>query len=253
MSAPTPWSWRRRAALAALPAGGLWLAGCAAPTPLGPAPTPAAGIGPEAADAPWPPLQLPEGGRRWRLDAAGSRLRMAVFRAGPAARLGHHHLIEAGAATGVLAMPSTSLAGAAGEIVVSLAALRLDEPAWRREAGGEFNERPVSDDDIAATRRNLLSLMQADAHPQVRVRLLQLAGTAPHVVATVALQMAGRTREQRVALAWHEAEAERVLRIAARLPLSLRAFGLVPPSVLGGLLSVADDVVLDAQLQFLAG
>lgn len=195
-----------------------------------------------------PPLRPPEGGRHWRLDLAHSRLRIVVFRAGPAARLGHHHLIEAGDADGALWLPERGIADAQGEIRVPLAALRLDEAAWRRDAGGEFDERPVGDDDIAATRRNLLALLQADAHPQVLLRLRQLGGSAPHVVATLALQIAGRLSEQRVALDWRERDGS--LHVSGRLPLSLRALGLVAPSVLGGLLSVADDVVLDAQLRF---
>lgn len=223
---------RRRTLLA----GPALLAGCASPPATAPDAEPA-------------PLQLPPGGRAYRLDAEASRLRIVAFRAGPAARLGHHHLIEAGAASGRLWLPAQGgFAGAQGEIELPLQALRLDEPAWRREAGGEFDERPLSAEDIAATRRNLLALLQAEAHPRVRLRLLRLAGTPPHAVASLQLQIAGRRSTHSLALDWRS-EGEG-LRIAGRLPLSLQALGLQAPSVLGGLLAVADEVVLDALLSF---
>lgn len=187
------------------------------------------------------------GGRRWRLDATASRLRAVVFRDGAMARrVGHHHILEAGAAEGWLWLPDEGLDGAAGEIALPLDALRIDEPAWRREAGGEFDEKPLEPEAIAATRRNLLASLQAEAHPQLRLQLLQLGGAAPWWTARLRVQLAGGQAEQSVALAVQRTPER--LRLQARVALSQRALGLTPFSVLGGLLAVADALVLEGEL-----
>lgn len=188
----------------------------------------------------------PTGGRLWRLDAAASRLRAVAFRAGAAARLGHHHLLEAGEVRGLLWLPAQGLAGAEGEIALPLAALQLDEPAWRREAGGEFDEKPLSDEDRAATRRNLLRSLQAERHPELRLRLLHLVGAAPWWAAELQLTLAGRSSRHRIALQV-QSIAER-LQVDGRLLLRHSDHGLAPFSILGGLLAVADEILVDARL-----
>jgi hypothetical protein len=192
------------------------------------------------------PLQAPAGARLYRLDASASNLRAVAFRAGSLARLGHHHLIEASEAEGRLWLPAQGLAGAQAELRLPLAALRLDEPAWRREAGGEYDERAVSAQDIEGTRRNLLAALRADAHPLLQLQLRRLAGAAPHVVAELVLSLAGRVSEHRAALSWRvEPEG---LQIAGQLALSLKALGVQTPQVLGGLLAVDDALLLAFRL-----
>lgn len=223
---------RRRALLAA----GM-LAGCAA----APRTDEAASIG--LLDRP-----PPTGGRLWRLDASTSRLRAVAFRAGAAARLGHHHLLEAREARGLLWLPAQGLAGAEGEIAVPLAALQLDEPAWRREAGGEFDEKPLSDEDRAATKRNLLASLQAERHPELRLQLRRLGGAAPWWHAELAVQLAGRTALHRAAL--RVQTSDDALQLDGRLLLRQSEHELQPFSVLGGLLAVADEILIDAMLRW---
>lgn len=188
----------------------------------------------------------PAGGRLWQLDPAASRLRAVAFRAGTAARLGHHHLLEAAEARGRLWLPAQGLSGAEGEIAIPLASLQLDDPAWRREAGGEFDEKPLSDEDRAATRRNLLRSLQAERHPELRLQLRQLGGALPWWHAELHVQLAGRSALHRVALRVQRAEDR--LQLDGRLLLRHRDHGLQPFSVLGGLLAVADEVLVDALL-----
>jgi hypothetical protein len=192
----------------------------------------------------------PTGGRLWRLDASASRLRIVAFRGGTAARLGHHHLLEAGDAQGALWLPAQGLAGAQGELRTRLDALVLDDPRWRAEAGGEFNEKPLDAEAIAATRRNLLSPqgLNAAAHPEVRLQLVQLTGAAPWWAATVAVTLAGRTHTHHVALSVaHDAQQ---LRLQGRLVLRHTDHGLTPFTILGGLLAMQDEVLLDTDLRW---
>lgn len=223
---------RRRLSLLALA-----LAGCAELAPPAPA---AQGL--SLGD-------LPSGGRLWKAETAASTLRIVAFRGGAlGARLGHHHLLQAERFEAALWLPETGLAGARGEIRVALEDLRLDEPAWRAAAGGEFNEKPVDAAAIEATRRNLLSAQGLDAarHPQVRIELLGLSGAAPWWVAELRLTLAGRSQDYRIALEVRP-EAAR-LRLRGRLPLRHSDHGLQAFSVAGGLLTVQDAVVLDFDL-----
>lgn len=228
---------RRRLVTAGLLAG--TVAGCTS-TPRVGAPAPA---GP-----PGLPVEPPSGGRRWRLDASASRLRFVVFRGGAAARLGHHHIAQAGDASGWLWLPAQGQDGAQGRIDVPLAALRLDEPAWRQAAGGEFDEKPVSDEDRAATLRNLQRALQAEAHPWVSLQLLALGGSPPWWVADLALHAAGRSARLRSALAVRAEHGGWLTQ--GLLALRHSDLGLTPFSVLGGLLAVREELVLDFQLRW---
>jgi hypothetical protein len=118
-------------------------------------------------------LTPPPGGRLWALDLTRSQLRIVAFRAGAMARVGHHHILQAGQAQGWLWLPAQGLDGAQGELKVPLAGLDIDDASWREEAGGEFNEKPVSREDIAGTRRNLLASLRAQDHPEVVLQLLR--------------------------------------------------------------------------------
>ncbi len=235
---------RRRALLTALP-GLMALGACGTVAP----PPPAEGTPASLLDAVASGTS-PTGGRLWRLDASASRLRIVAFRGGTAARLGHHHLLEAGDAQGALWLPAQGLAGAQGELRTRLDALVLDDPRWRAEAGGEFNEKPLDAEAIAATKRDLLSPqgLNAAAHPEVRLQLVQLTGAAPWWAATVAVTLAGRTQTHRVALA--VAQDAQQLRLQGRLVLRHTDHGLAPFSILGGLLAVQDEVLLDADLHW---
>lgn len=224
----------RRRGLLVLPA----LAGCAS-APVAPLQQAPASL----LDGP-----LPAGGRLWRLVAAASLLQIVAFRGGAAPKLGHHHLLRAPQAQGALWLPEDGVAGAQGELRVRLAELVLDEPAWRREAGGEFDEKPVDEAARAATRRNLLSPqgLDAAAHPEVRLHLNAVTGALPWLIGTLGVSLAGQHRQQRLALRLQR-EGER-LRLQARAVLSQRAHGREPFSILGGLLAMQDEVLLEADL-----
>ncbi|MDC6171411.1 hypothetical protein PO768_28790, partial [Paucibacter sp. XJ19-41] len=128
----------RRAALLI----GLWLAGCAAP-PTEPAP-PVQDLEPRFAA-----LRAGQGGRLYRIESAGSAVRIYVFRAGRAARLGHNHVLAAPRFEAWLLWPDT-LAEARFELLLRLADMQLDDPALRAATGGGF-AGPLSAEAVAAT------------------------------------------------------------------------------------------------------
>ncbi len=192
------------------------------------------------------PSALPPGGQRWQADAAASRLRIVAFRGGAMARLGHHHILQAPDFAAQLWLPAQGLQGALGGLRVRLDQLELDRPAWRAEAGGEFNEKPVDAEAIAATRRNLLTALQAQAHPEVWLQLRSLQGAAPWWLAELRVWLAGRAADY-----WLPLQVTRnpeLLQLRGALVLHHSRHGLAPFSLLGGLLAVQDAVQLDCEL-----
>ena len=160
------------------------------------------------------------------------------------AKVGHHHILQAGEAQGLLWLPAQGLAGAQGEIAIPLAKLQIDEPAWRAEAGGEFNEKPLSDEERAATKRNLLVSLKRRT-PSRRCACSCAAWSAPHPGGwrRLAVQL-GRPRRRCSGCPWCCAsDGEHLSVTSGRLVLRHSEHGLQAYSLLGGLLAVADEIL----------
>jgi hypothetical protein len=104
------------------------------------------------------------------VDPAASLVAIEVYRGGSLARLGHDHVIASHDVRGFVA-PSAKRA----DLYFRLDTLVIDEPALRKEAG--FDTQPT-DEDIAGTRRNMLSAMDAAAFPFALVRIAAGEGAA---------------------------------------------------------------------------
>lgn len=187
------------------------------------------------------------GGRVMRLQPEASQIRIHVFRAGRSANLGHNHVLSAPQFEGYFYQPEQGFAGAHFELVFRLDQLVFDVPSHRAALGPAF-AAVLSDAAIAATREHMLGPdnMQADRFPLVRMRSLEISGEAPKFSALVAIDMHGQTRELRLPLTVSGLPQ----RVSASGSLVLRQsdFGVRPYSVLGGLLAVQDDVVLEFSL-----
>lgn len=161
-------------------------------------------------------------------------LRILVFRAGAAARLGHNHVLVAGD----LRVEWTD----AGPVLrFRLGALAIDPPAARAALGEAFASA-VDEAARAGTRANLLKALDAAAHPEVVVRTLQQRGEGPHRAVEAAITLHGVTRRQWfvVTVDGRRARGEVVVRQSD--------FGIEPFTVLGGLLAVQDALVVQFEL-----
>jgi hypothetical protein len=187
------------------------------------------------------------GGRVMRLQPDASEIRMVVFRGGRAVNLGHNHVLSAPEFEGFFYWPEQGAAAARFDIVFRLDQLVFDVPSHRAALGPAF-AAVLSDAAIAATRGHMLGPenMQADRYPLVRIHSLEIAGEAPKFVARLAIEMHGQTREMRIPLTVTGLPQ----RVSASGALVLRQseFGVQPYSVMGGLLAVQDDVVLEFSL-----
>jgi polyisoprenoid-binding protein YceI len=88
--------------------------------------------------------------------------------------------------------------------------------------------------------------LQADRFPFVRIHCLQISGEAPKFAARVQIEMHGQKREMWIALDV-EGLPDR-LSVSGSFVLHQTDFGVQPYSLLGGLLSVQDEVVLEFKL-----
>lgn len=190
---------------------------------------------------------LAPNGTVYAVDPAASRVRIFVFRAGAAARLGHNHVLSVPKFEGYVSVPSEQAADARFELRVPLAELVVDDPDLRRETAGNFSgER--SADDIAGTRRNMLGTrgLSADQFPIVRLRSVAVEGDWPVLVAQVEVTLHGVTRAQAVMLRVERSPTQ--LKVDGQFTLRQSDFGITPFSALGGLMKVQDSVAIEFKL-----
>ncbi|MBV8037870.1 MAG: YceI family protein [Pelomonas sp.] len=168
------------------------------------------------------------------MPAAGDELRILVFRAGAAARLGHNHVLRAAGLR--VDWP------AEGPVLrFRLDALEIDPPALRGSLGPAFASA-VDDAARAGTRANLLKALDAAAHPEVVVRTLQQLGEGGRRAVEAEVTLHGVTRRQ-----WFVAAVDGG-RAHGEVVVRQSEFGIQPFTVLGGLLAVQDAVVVQFEL-----
>lgn len=245
------------ATLAACAASLALLAGCGTPpsspsqaTSTGSAAAPSAAVS-HSRCGDWLAARQRGAGELYRLDEAASRLRVHVFRAGRLSAMGHNHVLGLARLQGQAFVPAQGLEGAGVELGFRLDDLEPDRAEWRAELGPEFASRPT-ESDIAGTKANLLRALQAQAHPRVLLQSTAVAGAWPWLALRVSVQLHGQVRELSVPVkAWVQAPAGQgggTLHAQGRLLLRQSEFGIQPFSVLGGLLAVQDELVMDFEL-----
>jgi len=188
-----------------------------------------------------------DGGRVFALQAAASRIRIFVFRAGRAAKLGHNHVLSAPSFDGYFYLPEAGPGASTFDLCFRLDQLAIDAPAERAGLGPAFDSQ-VSQESIDGTREHMLGAnnMQAERYPLVRIHALQVVGEAPKFAARLAVEMHGTRREMWVPL--HVTGLPEQVNVSGSLVLNQTDFGITPYSVLGGLLAVQDAVVVEFNL-----
>jgi polyisoprenoid-binding protein YceI len=119
----------------------------------------------------------------------------------------------------------------------------VDDPAARAAAGPDF-EGSVPESAREGTQRNLLrtEVLDVAQFPDVTVRTGGLGGTWQEPVAQADVTLKGVTR--RIEVPFDLADAGGTLTARGTLRLRQTDFGIVPFSVAGGAIQVADEIVL---------
>jgi polyisoprenoid-binding protein YceI len=187
------------------------------------------------------------GGKVFAMVPQDSAVRIYAFRAGRAARLGHNHVLSAPRFTGFFYLPADGAASGRFDLAFRLDQLQIDDPAERSQLGAAFSS-VIDGDAIASTREHLLGAdsLQADQFPFVRIHSLQISGEAPKFAARTQMLMHGQGREFWIAL--DVAGLPDRLAVSGSFVLRQSDFGVQPYSLLGGLLSVQDEVVVEFKL-----
>lgn len=177
---------------------------------------------------------------RFTVVSASSQIRLLTFREGPMARLGHNHVITTTALTGT-AWLTDDVGEALVRIVVPASGLAVDDADARAEEGEGFAD-PVPEDDIAATRDNMLgdSLLRATDYPFIRATCGDYAAAAQTI--DCELEVAGNTAL--VTMPVEILREERVVTARGEVTLTHTQLGLEPYSAAGGAIRVADGITL---------
>ncbi|MYM84718.1 YceI family protein [Duganella sp. FT50W] len=197
-----------------------------------------------AKPAPAPPKQkpvqkttptptLPAGaGPVLRIDSAQSLIAVTVRRGGMLARLGHDHVVASHTVTGTVS-PSRNIA----DFTFRLDEMKVDEADLRQIAG--LDKQP-SADAIDGTRYNMLNkVLDAERYPLVRVHAERIAAGQP---LQVTITLHGVTRSMAIPAELREAQG--VINVKGTVNLKQTDFGLTPFSVMGGAMSVQDQMEL---------
>lgn len=215
-------------------------AGCA-PVP-GAKPRTAAG---SAGVVPLPSLPVP-GSDHYRVDPERSDVRILVYRGGPLASVGHNHVLRVHGLQGdVYVAGPVSRSGFS--LSFPVAALEVDAPAARAEAGSEF-ATVLSPQAIAATYRNMTgpAVLDAARHPDIALQSVAVTEAADSLQVTVRITLLGTSRDLVVPARMDAGAGD--ITITTEFTLRTTDFGMTPFSVLGGGLRVEDEVRIRARI-----
>jgi len=180
-----------------------------------------------------------ENGERYVVDPAQSDLHWLVYKAGALSRFGHNHTVAAGDLSGSVQANRDDLAKSSLELQFTVAKLVVDDPKLRSTLGEEFSSVP-KEDDIAGTKRNMLSdrVLDGEKYPQIRI-----IGTGPVTAGgvqelAVKVEMLGRVIDLKVPTAV-TLDGDQ-LRAKGEFELNHADLGMKPFSALAGALQVGE-------------
>ena len=188
-------------------------------------------------------VALRRGDAVYRIDAVESLLTVRVYREGPLARLGHDHVIASRDLRGLAAWSADGTVARA-DLAMPISTLSIDDRQLRADAG--FESQP-SADDIEGTRANMIKSIDAEVFSDIRARA-EFIGAEPDAA------------RFRIEIDWHgvtqsfEATVElrrdaNAFEVGGAFELRQSDFGIVPYSVFGGALSVADRLDVSFRLR----
>ena len=188
------------------------------------------------------------GGKVIRLDPAASVVRIYAFRAGPAAKVGHNHVLSAPRFVGFYYLPPPGAGSGRFDLEFRLDELVIDEPGYRATLGAAFATK-LSPEATQGTQDHMLGEdnLQADRYPFVQVRSIEILGESPKFMAVVEISMHGQRRQLLVPLTVGGLPDR--LEVSGSFAIRQSDFGAKPYSVLGGLMAVLDEVFIEFNLK----
>lgn len=172
------------------------------------------------------------------IDRSASQVWIRVDPAGPLARLGHSHVIGGSVLAGRVLL-GEALERSAVDLELDVAALEVDRPDWRSDAGLEPDLDPEA---VVGTRRNLLGprVLDAERFPRIELRstTLKKIDGGWRMAARIRLQ----DRVHAVELPLQLSLEGQTLVASGEFERSHAELGLEPFSAAGGSLRVGDPI-----------
>jgi len=179
--------------------------------------------------------------RQYTIDAAGSDVHWLVYKAGTLARLGHNHVISVADLTGTATTNAGDPSASRFELEFHVQALTVDDPKLRSGLGPDFSSVP-STDDIAGTRKNMLSdrVLMGEKYQTIKVTGVGPSGAADAQTLEITVELLGRKVPLIVPtkLEMHGDD----LTASGEFDLTHSALGMMPFTVMLGALQVADNM-----------
>lgn len=187
-----------------------------------------------------PVLAQPGPAGEYAVDADASEVHWLIYRSGALARLGHNHVISVGPMQGTVSV-ARDWAESSFELEIPVDGLVVDDSELRAAAGEGFESEP-SAEDVAGTRRNMLSegVLDGEAHPALRIAGSSPTGTPADGEVTLTLDVAGR---EAVVTAPVSIEFDGdMLTATGQFQLTHEQLGLEPFSVMMGAIKVGEEL-----------
>jgi len=155
------------------------------------------------------------------------------------ARLGHNHTVAIGDLRGNVTVNSADLAKSQFDLEFTVASLVIDNAALRGRLGPDFASVP-SENDIAGTRKNMLSerVLDGEKYPQIRITGVGPVAAGGKNELSVKIEMLGRTIDLKVPTEV-TIEGER-LSAKGEFELDHADLGMKPFTALAGALQVGE-------------
>jgi hypothetical protein len=178
-------------------------------------------------------------GERYVVDGAQSDFHWLVYKAGALARFGHNHTVAVGDLSGNVMVNRDDLAQSQLELQFSVGKLVVDDPKLRGTLGEEFSSVP-KEDDVAGTKRNMLSdrVLDGEKYPQIRVTGLGPMTAGAMQELAVKVEMLGRVIDLEIPTTV-TIDGDQ-LRAQGEFELTHAQLGMQPFSALAGALQVGE-------------
>lgn len=183
------------------------------------------------------------GASLYDIDAEASDVRIYVFRGGRLPQRGKNHVISVPRLEGFVAIDGDFPKDTAFALGFRADEMLLDAETLRAETGDSFAE-PLTDEQVAATRENMLgeSVLDAEKHPEIVLRSVEIGGDWPMLVARFAVDLHGKTVEVD-SLMEVRRDADQLVGEGSFV-LRQSDAGITPMSVLGGLIGLQDPLAI---------
>lgn len=174
----------------------------------------------------------------YEIDVENSDIHWLVYRGGTFSRFGHNHVISVGELSGNVLL-SPQLEESQFEMEIPVADLVVDDPALRELEDETFDSVP-SPDDIAGTRKNMLSesVLDAEQHPFLRVTGTGPYGEVGSEMLDVTIEILGRSIP--VSLPTSIELTGDTLEATGTFQLTHEMLGMKPFSIMMGALAVGE-------------